>query len=228
MSLLEGIHLVDWSAELETGRRFMDTSTHTVKPEFLAQGITYTFKILAPPGLHPDELLTAIKGVKVTAVVEAAPALGEAQEKLLDERLKHKATAQALSAERTKTAELEKKLKKALLEKGAREQEDKDNKARLDALALIGTTVSDRGVEQLVQTELDVWLRGLDDFNMTGGEAKELVEAMTRLVKETFARVEVLRDRQRCAVLLESLQRERDGQTSKPVPTVVSDEDQLF
>lgn len=228
MSILDGIQLVEWSAETDAGRRFMDTSTHTVKPEFLAGGITYTFKVIAPPGLHPDELLTAIRGAKVTAVVEAAPALGEAQEKLLDERTKHKETAQALSAERAKTDELEKKLKKALLEKGAREQNDKDNQARLDALALLGTTVSDRGVEQLVHVELNTWLRGLDDFNMTGGEAKELVAAMTRLVKEAFARGEVIRDRRRCAVLLEAVQRERDQQTSEPVPTVEHGEDQLF
>ena len=228
MSILDGIHLVEWSAETDAGRRFMDTSTHTVNGEVLAQGVTYSFKVIAPPGLHPDELLSAIRGAKVTAVVESAPALGAAHEKLLDMKQTLKEKDEFLTKQVQKVLALEKELKRVRLESGKREQEDKDNKARLDALALLGTTVDVQGLDKLIQTELNTWLRGLDDFNMTGGEAKELREMLTRLAKECFARGEVLRDRPRCAVLLESVQREGDRKTRTATTEVKDDEDQLF
>ena len=228
MSVLDGIQILEWSATTDAGHRFMDTSTHTVEPEFMAGEITYSFKVLGPPGLHPDELLSALRGTKVTAVVESAHAIGEAQEKLLEVKKQLQEKDEFLSKQVQKVLALDKEVKRLRLEAGAREQKDKDNQARLDALSLIGTTVSDRGVEQLVHVELNTWLRGLDDFNMTGGEAKELVAAMTRLVTEAYSRGEVLRDKRRCAVLLESIQREGDQQTRIEPKEVGKAEDQLF
>lgn len=228
MSILDGIRLIEWSAETDAGHRFMDTSTHTVNGEVMSQGVTYTFKVIAPPGLHPDELLSAIRGAKVTAVVESAPALGEAHEKLLDAKQKLKEKDEFATKQVHKVLALEKELKRVRLESGKREQEDKDNKARLDALALLGTTMDNIGIDKVIQTELNVWLRGLDDFNMTGGEAKELKEMLVRLAKECFARGEVLRDRPRCAVLLESIQREGDRKTLTAATEVKDGEDQLF
>lgn len=219
MTGLEDIVLVKWSVEVD-GHRIMDASNHTVRPEMLGQNHRYTLTVDVPAGVHPEELVSLLRGAAVTRATKPAPLTGDLQ----DRNLK----LQQQVAELTMVKEgAEREMKRAQDQLATRDQADKDNKARLDALALLGTTVEERGVEKLIQTELNTWLRGLEEFNMTGGEAAELKEMLVRLVKEVFARAEVLRDRRRCACLLESLQRERDSEPKEDSSDVV-DGDQLF
>lgn len=215
MSGLEDIVLVKWSVEVE-GRRIMDASNHTVRPEMLHQSHRYTLTVDVPAGVHPEEVVSALRGSQLPRVTEPE-----------EVRVRNLALQQQVAELTLEKEGAERERKRIQEQLAARDQEDRDNKARLDALALLGTTVSERGVEKLIQTELNTWLRGLEEFNMTGGEAAELKEMLVRLVKEVFARAEVLRDRRRCAVLLESLQRERDSEPKEDSSDVV-DGDQLF
>jgi hypothetical protein len=222
-----------WQAHMESGRSFMDASPHTIQPEFLSQRIRYTFEVFAPPGLHPQDVLRAIEGTPVTQsehvhVAQLQVEVGKVTRERDTNQQELDRVSTELAAERTKVAGLERELRRVRGENERRSTEDRDNKARLDALALLGTTVSDRGLDKLIQVELDTWLRGLDDFNMTGAEAEELTAMLKRLATEVFSRAEVLRDRKRCAVLLESLQRERDRGRDVEAKEVEEGGDQLF
>lgn len=182
----------------------------------LHQSHRYTLTVDVPAGVHPEEVVSALRGSQLPRVTEPE-----------EVRVRNLALQQQVAELTLEKEGAERERKRIQEQLAARDQEDRDNKARLDALALLGTTVSERGVEKLIQTELNTWLRGLEEFNMTGGEAAELKEMLVRLVKEVFARAEVLRDRRRCAVLLESLQRERDSEPKEDSSDVV-DGDQLF
>jgi len=224
---LEGIELLEWHAETEAGARFMDTSTHTVTGEVLSQGTTYTFKIKAPAGLHPDELLSALRGAQVTKVVEPHREIETLTERLRIATREGVEWADKTQEELKGRQKAEAALKSANLQLAARTEEDKDNKARMDALSLLGQTMDDHALERLVKVELDGWLRGLEEFNMTRGEARELHAMLIRLAKEVYARAEVLRNRARCACLLESLQKEEPSE-SKLAEEAEEGEDQLF
>ena len=137
MSALDGVVITSWHATTKSGERFMDSSTHTVCPEWVESGIRYEFEVLGPPGLHPDELLTALKGAPVTKVMEPHRKIEELQETVKLERLRTSNLDGQLRKEQTEKEKLEEALKKLRLAAGARDSEDKDNKARLNALSLI-------------------------------------------------------------------------------------------